>query len=117
MWKTRRQLRRLAAWRQTAAGFPPAARVRNQWAVSFHPLARNTRCGPECRAPETARKLHPPETDTLTTSPGSHSAVTSKGRQQTSQSVTKHWEGMLVSSISSMLWPQKGQSKVAVASM
>jgi len=49
----------------------------------------------------------PPATR-LKTSPGSHSAMTSNGRQQTSQSVVKRCDAMLVSMISSNRWPQKG---------
>jgi len=49
-----------------------------------------------------------PETSRLRISPGSHSAVTSKGRQQISQSVVKRCEGMLVSMVSSKVWPQNG---------
>ena len=63
------------------------------------------------------RVFHPLDTVTLMTSPGSHSAVTSKGRQQTSQSVMNRWLGMLVSNTISRLWPQKGHSTVALASM
>ena len=47
-------------------------------------------------------------TSRATISPGSHSATTSKGRQQTSQSVVKRWVGTLVSMTSSKAWPQKG---------
>src|SRR4051794_13116829 len=43
------------------------------------------------------------------TSPGSQSATTSKGRQQTSQSVVKRCVLTVVSIISSKVWPQKGQ--------
>src|SRR5947199_2387236 len=58
-----------------------------------------------------------PATSTLTTSPGSHSATTSNGRQQTSQSVVKRCEAMLVSMTSSKSWPQKGHRTVSDASI
>ncbi len=48
----------------------------------------------------------PPCACKLMTSPISHSANTSNGRQQTSQSVVKRWVGTLVSITSSKLWPQ-----------
>ena len=53
----------------------------------------------------------------LIISPGSHSAQTSKGRQQTSQSVVKRCEAMLVSMTSSQACPQKGQEIVSETSM
>jgi len=53
----------------------------------------------------------------LRTSPGSHSALTSKGRQQTSQSVVKRWEATLVSIASSELWPQNGHWMVSLICM
>src|SRR5205814_5880053 len=49
--------------------------------------------------------------------PGSHSATTSNGRQQTSQSVVKRCEAMLVSMTSSKSWPQKGHRTVSDASI
>lgn len=51
---------------------------------------------------------HSPFTSRLRISPGSHSANTSKGRQQTSQSVVNRWDATLVSIISSEACPQKG---------
>jgi len=45
---------------------------------------------------------------TLRISPGAHSASTSKGRQQTSQSVVKRWLAMLVSITNSKSCPQNG---------
>jgi hypothetical protein len=42
----------------------------------------------------------------LRISPGSHSAMISNGRQQTSQSVVNRWAGLLVSITNSKLWPQ-----------
>ena len=47
-------------------------------------------------------------TSRLTISPGSHSAQTSNGRQQTSQSVMNRWEETLVSMTSVDSWPQNG---------
>ena len=41
-------------------------------------------------------------------SPGSHAAVTSNGRQHTSQSVVKRWLGTLVSMATSDACPQNG---------
>ncbi len=52
----------------------------------------------------------------LNTSPGSHSAVTSKGRQQTSQSVVNRWLGTLVSMPTSEGWPQNGQAMASYIS-
>jgi hypothetical protein len=49
-----------------------------------------------------------PDTSTPRISPGSHSTVTSNGRQHTSQSVVKHWLGTLVSIATSDDWPQNG---------
>src|SRR4051794_1100749 len=49
-----------------------------------------------------------PSTSKLRISPGSHSATTSKGRQQTSQSVVKRCEAVLVSISNSNDCPQKG---------
>ena len=54
-------------------------------------------------------------TSTLTTSPASHSAQTSNGRQQTSQSVVKRWDGRPVSNTSSFACPQKGHWIVAAS--
>src|SRR5262252_3911916 len=53
----------------------------------------------------------------LTISPGSHSATTSNGRQQTSQSVVKRWLGRDVSSTRSNCAPQNGHWTVAVHSI
>lgn len=53
----------------------------------------------------------------LRTSPGSHSAETSNGRQQTSQSVVKRCEATLVSMTRSKLWPQNGHWMVSLACM
>jgi len=68
----------------------------------------------------TVRRIHEfdsqPRTSILKTSPGSHSAITSKGRQQTSQSVVNRWFAMLVSIAISKLWPQKGHWMDSVAS-
>jgi hypothetical protein len=50
-------------------------------------------------------------------SPASHSAMTSKGRQQTSQSVVNRCLGMLVSNIISQNCPQKGQETVSETSI
>jgi len=47
-------------------------------------------------------------TSRLNISPGSHSTITSNGRQQISQSVVKRWLLTLVSMLSSKLCPQKG---------
>ena len=47
-------------------------------------------------------------TSKLRISPGSHSAWTSNGRQQTSQSVTNLWLGTLVSTVRSKTCPQNG---------
>jgi hypothetical protein len=58
-----------------------------------------------------------PSTLTLTTSPGSHSAITWNGRQQTSQSVVKHCSAMLVSMAQSKFWPQKGHVMVTETSI
>jgi hypothetical protein len=44
----------------------------------------------------------------LRISPGSHSAITSNGRQHTSQSVVNRWNDTLVSITTSNLWPQNG---------
>jgi hypothetical protein len=44
----------------------------------------------------------------LRISPGSHSAMISKGRQHTSQSVVNRWNGTLVSITTSNLCPQNG---------
>jgi hypothetical protein len=44
----------------------------------------------------------------LRISPGSHSAVTSTGRQHTSQSVENRWKDTLVSITTSNRWPQNG---------
>src|SRR5436305_6291399 len=52
--------------------------------------------------------FHWPRTSKLTTSPGSHSANTSKGRQQTSQSVVNCCSAMLVSITRSNSCPQNG---------
>jgi len=46
----------------------------------------------------------------LITSPGSHWAMTSNGRQHTSQSVVNRWLGTLVSMATSEGWPQNGQA-------
>jgi hypothetical protein len=54
--------------------------------------------------------VQPDDVSKLNTSPGSHSAVTSKGRQQTSQSVVNRWLGTLVSMATSEDWPQNGQA-------
>jgi len=48
------------------------------------------------------------QTSKLKISPGSHSAATSNGRQQTSQSVVNRWLATLVSTTTSNAWPQKG---------
>jgi hypothetical protein len=44
----------------------------------------------------------------VTISPGSHSATTSNGRQQTSQSVVNRWLATLVSIVTVDVWPQNG---------
>jgi len=44
----------------------------------------------------------------LRISPGSHSAITSNGRQHTSQSVVNRWNGNVVSINTSNVWPQNG---------
>jgi len=49
----------------------------------------------------------------LRISPGAHSASTSKGRQQTSQSVVNRWLATLVSITNSKCCPQKGHWTVA----
>ena len=49
-----------------------------------------------------------PLTSKLRISPGSHSTVTSNGRQQTSQSVVNRCDAMLVSTLISNACPQKG---------
>jgi hypothetical protein len=49
-----------------------------------------------------------PDTSMPRVSPGSHSTVTSNGRQHTSQSVVNRWLAMLVSIATSDDWPQKG---------
>ena len=46
-------------------------------------------------------------------SPGSHSTVTSNGRQQTSQSVVKRWNGAVVSTTISVCCPQNGHRTVS----
>jgi len=51
-----------------------------------------------------------PDTSRLKISPGSHSAVTSNGRQHTSQSVVNRWFGTLVSMATSDACPQNGQA-------
>jgi hypothetical protein len=50
-------------------------------------------------------------------SPFSHSAVTSNGRQQTSQSVVKRWRERLVSTDISLSCPQKGHATFSKISM
>ena len=47
-------------------------------------------------------------TSRLKISPGSHSAITSKGRQQISQSVVNRCSATLVSITRSNRWPQNG---------
>jgi len=49
-----------------------------------------------------------PDTSKLRISPGSHSTVTSNGRQHTSQSVVNRWLGTLVSIATSDACPQNG---------
>jgi hypothetical protein len=49
-----------------------------------------------------------PDTSTPRISPGSHSTVTSNGRQHTSQSVVNRWLAMLVSMDNSDDCPQNG---------
>src|SRR6266480_7484115 len=56
-----------------------------------------------------------PVTSRLKISPGSHSAITSNGRQQTSQSVVKRCDARLVSMTSSKRWPQNGHWMVSVS--
>jgi hypothetical protein len=59
-----------------------------------------------------ALRIHfrqPPDTSTPRISSGSHVTVTSKGRQQTSQSVVNRWSGTLVSMATSDACPQNGQ--------
>src|SRR5579883_262926 len=53
----------------------------------------------------------------LSTSPGSHWATISKGRQHTSQSVVNRWSEILVSTMTSKPWPQKGHWTVSDTSM
>ena len=53
-------------------------------------------------------QLHPDWTSRLKTSPGSHSANTSKGRQHTSQSVVNRCDSTLVSITNSNHCPQNG---------
>ena len=60
---------------------------------------------------------HPPSTSRLNTSPGSHSAITSNGRQQISQSVVNRCVGLLVSTTRSKACPQKGHWIVSVTSI
>ena len=55
----------------------------------------------------------PDATSKLRILPGSHSAWTSNGRQQTSQSVTNLWLGTLVSTARSKTCPQKGHWMVS----
>jgi hypothetical protein len=50
-------------------------------------------------------------------SPSSHSATTSNGRQQTSQSVVKRCRDRLVSTVISLNCPQKGHATVSDVSM
>src|SRR6266480_4434279 len=58
-----------------------------------------------------------PVTSRLKISPGSHSAITSNGRQQISQSVVKRCDARLVSMTSSKRWPQNGHWMVPVRSI
>jgi len=58
-----------------------------------------------------------PKTSKLKISPGSHSAMTSNGRQQTSQSVVNRWLATLVSMASSNACPQNGQEMDSQTSM
>ena len=60
---------------------------------------------------------YPPCASRLRISPGSHSAATSKGRQQISQSVVNRCEGTLVSMVSSKLCPQNGHWMFAETSI
>jgi hypothetical protein len=58
-----------------------------------------------------------PDTSKLRISPGSHSTVTSNGRQHTSQSVVNRWLATLVSMATSDDWPQNGQAMDSQISM
>src|SRR5215469_11409866 len=62
-------------------------------------------------------EIQSPETSTLKISPGSHSTVTSNGRQHTSQSVVNRCVAMLVSTGTAKLCPQNGHCTSANSSI
>src|SRR5437879_4024065 len=77
----------------------PSLRLRPGARYKSKELSVDSYCG---------RVPHAPPTSKLRISPGSHSATTSNGRQQISQSVVNRWDATLVSIIKSNCWPQNG---------